>query len=323
MRMTVIGDLPDDLESEILSRVPAKSLSELQGTCKRWYALFRDPKFVEKNKKMGKAVSVSMLLSKHDVCSIEGELHNNGVEPSIEFKLTSLKGSKDFDFSQIFHCDGLILCYLMEISRLVVWNPCTGQRRDIKPRTYYRCEDIYALGYITSSSSDHSYKILRCCYYRNGHRVWVGECDMYDFCSDSWRVLDPFTLDHTLFFNGMFPISLRGDTYSVARDGETGFFLMKFDFTTERFVRLSLPFQSFAFADTVVLSVVRDEKLSVLHIGRESNVMRGYGRSVKVSKRVGFLVNLTDCQEEITLTRITRPTKKVNKISLSNNVKHN
>ncbi|KAG2253069.1 hypothetical protein Bca52824_083205 [Brassica carinata] len=60
---------------------------------------------------------------------------------------------------------------------------------------------------------------------------------MYEFCSDSWRVLDSFTLDYTLFFNSM---SLRGDTYFVGGDGETGFFLIKFDFTTERFVRLSL-----------------------------------------------------------------------------------
>ncbi|CAH8375385.1 unnamed protein product [Eruca vesicaria subsp. sativa] len=40
----------------------------------------------------------------------------------------------------------------------------------------------------------------------------------------------------------------------------------QFNFTTERFVRLPLPIPSFNLPDRVVLSVVRDEKLSVLHI---------------------------------------------------------
>ncbi|KAL1202646.1 F-box/kelch-repeat protein [Cardamine amara subsp. amara] len=44
----MIPDLPEELETEILSRVPAKSLAKLKTTCKRWYALFRDPSFVKK-----------------------------------------------------------------------------------------------------------------------------------------------------------------------------------------------------------------------------------------------------------------------------------
>ncbi|CAN6928996.1 unnamed protein product [Brassica oleracea var. botrytis] len=55
------------------------------------------------------------------------------------------------------------------------------------------------------------------------------------------------------------------------------FFLMKFDFTNERFVRLPLPFQSFNNPENIVaLSVVKDDKLSVLHqnIYPWSNVMR-------------------------------------------------
>ncbi|KAG2328249.1 hypothetical protein Bca52824_010977 [Brassica carinata] len=70
-------------------------------------------------------------------------------------------------------------------------------------------------------------------------------------------------------------IQVACHTYFVARDKETDAFLMlKFDFTTERFVRLPLPFQSFNLLDVKVLSVVRDEKLSVLHIDDMSHVMR-------------------------------------------------
>ncbi|KAL0662056.1 hypothetical protein Bca4012_098893 [Brassica carinata] len=178
--MTMISDLPNDLEAEILSRVPAKSLSRLKTTCKRWYALFREPKFVVKNKNLGRAVK-------------------------------DLKGSKDFNFAEIFHCDGLMLCSALGNDRLVVWNPCTGQTRNIKARTSFHTNQTYALGYSTSSSSGHSYKILRCFDYRNDQDVWVPQCEIYELSSDSWRVLDSFPLDYIMFRDG---ISLKGNTYS-------------------------------------------------------------------------------------------------------------
>ncbi|KAF2571433.1 hypothetical protein F2Q70_00005744 [Brassica cretica] len=258
--MTIISDLPNDLEAEILSRVPAKSLSRLKTTCKRWYALFREPKFVVKNKKLGRAVRQSILLTNHgDVCLVAGDLHDIVVNTPIEVsgKLTSLKGSKDFYFAEIFHCEGLMLCSALGNDGLVVWNPCTGQTRNIKARTSFQTNQTYALGYSTSSSSGHSYKILRCFDYRNDQEVWVPQCEIYELSSDSWRVLDSFPLDYIMFRDGM---SLKGNTYWVAGHYESDYFLMKFDFTTERFVRLPLPIQTERFVHRFVLSVVRDEK---------------------------------------------------------------
>ncbi|KAL0661466.1 hypothetical protein Bca4012_098303 [Brassica carinata] len=164
----MLSDLPDELEAEILSRVPAKSLVKLKTTCKR----------------------------------------------------------------------------------------C--QKRTIKPRTRYQGQDTYALGYAVnnkSSSSCHSYKILRYCLNKNEQNNRVStEFEFYELCSSSWRVFDYTNGDFGVHRGG---ISLKGDTYWVA-----GLSLMKFDFTTERFVRLPLPFQSSDLDDTV-LSAVRDEKLSV------------------------------------------------------------
>ncbi|XP_013631403.1 PREDICTED: putative F-box protein At3g49980 [Brassica oleracea var. oleracea] len=36
------------------------------------------------------------------------------------------------DISQVFHCDGLLLCTIKEETRIVVWNPCTGQTKQSK-----------------------------------------------------------------------------------------------------------------------------------------------------------------------------------------------
>ncbi|KAH0873256.1 LOW QUALITY PROTEIN: hypothetical protein HID58_070618, partial [Brassica napus] len=229
--MTMISDLPNDLEAEILSRVPAKSLSRLKTTCKRWYALFREPKFVVKNKNLGRAVKESILLTNHgDVCLVAGDLHDTMVNTPIEVS-GKLKGSKDFNFAEIFHCDGLMLCSALGNDRLVVWNPCTGQTRNIKARTSFHTNQTYALGYSTSSSSGHSYKILRCFDYRNDQDVWVPQCEIYELSSDSWR----------------------------------------FDFTTERFVRLPLPIQTERF-------LLGMKKLSVLLIDDSSDYL-SYHRS--------------------------------------------
>ncbi|KAG7567550.1 F-box associated interaction domain [Arabidopsis thaliana x Arabidopsis arenosa] len=207
-----------------------------------------------------------MLLSNFGVYSVSIDhngIHNN-VDPSIEFsgKLSSLKDSGDLKISKIFHCEGLILCTTKGNTRLVIWNSSTGETQRIKPKTRYRYEDYYALGYINSKSSGHSLKILRSCCYENGQEQWVAEFEIYEFSSDSWRVLDYFTRDYGVFCSDR---SLKGNTYWVAGDKETGMFMLYFDFTTERFGRFPLPFTSFNPEDTASLSVVREEKLSVLH----------------------------------------------------------
>uniref|UniRef100_A0A0D3BMW6 F-box associated beta-propeller type 1 domain-containing protein n=1 Tax=Brassica oleracea var. oleracea TaxID=109376 RepID=A0A0D3BMW6_BRAOL len=120
---------------------------------------------------MSKAARESMLLSNYEVYSIPGDLHelyNSGVvEPDIEF---TGKLWVDLYMYAIYHCDGLMLCQTEDNPRLVVWNPCTGQTRLIEPRTFYSNYDRCALGY-SSTSSRRSYKILRCCSYRNDKRV--------------------------------------------------------------------------------------------------------------------------------------------------------
>ncbi|EFH61457.1 hypothetical protein ARALYDRAFT_479202 [Arabidopsis lyrata subsp. lyrata] len=200
--MMKIPNLPDDLESEILCRVPAKSLTKLKTTCKRWHALFRDPRFVKQN--LGKSAREVMLLMNHRVHSISVNRHgiHDGVDASMEFsgKLIRLSDSKDV-------------------------------------------------------------KKLR-----------VAVFEIYDFGSDSWRVLDDDMI-WGIFSAG---VSLNGDTFWIGGDKETGFFLMYFDFTTERFGRFPLPYQSFDYEDIAVLSLVREEKLSLLNqnLHRNSSEMK-------------------------------------------------
>ncbi|KAG7572730.1 F-box-like domain superfamily, partial [Arabidopsis suecica] len=145
-------DLPWDLVDEILSRVPATSLRRLQYTCKRWNALFKDPEFI--TKQLDKAVKQNLVL-----------MWSNFRVYSLRINLNEIQN--DIEISQLFHCNGLLLCSTKEANKtkLVVVNPCTGQTRWIEPRSDYTKHDIYALGYENNNKKSYdSYKILRISY---------------------------------------------------------------------------------------------------------------------------------------------------------------
>ncbi|KAL1194276.1 putative F-box protein [Cardamine amara subsp. amara] len=99
---------------------------------------------------------------------------------------------------------------------------------------------MYALGsYQDNKSGNNSYKIL-------SHKVsyiYRDHFEIYEINSNSWSILD-VTMDCKLVFSRS--VSLKGKTYWIATDEEEkqlGMFLISFDYTTERFGRLCLPYQ--------------------------------------------------------------------------------
>ncbi|KAF8097457.1 hypothetical protein N665_0289s0044 [Sinapis alba] len=263
----MISDLSHDLESEILARVPSKSLAKLQTTCKRWYTLFKDPKFVKKNNNLCKASKEVMLLLDYKVYSISVNRVHNSFEASVDFtgKLISLEDSKDIELSRIFPCNGLILCVTKYFTSLVVWNPCTGETRSIKPIHVSQRADSYAFGCGNIESSRHNYKILRCSsYYKTSQQVVIS-FEVYEFSSDSWRVLDGVNDKWRMHYSDDV-VSLKGNAYWMHKDREAGHnVLHSFNFTMEVFVSFPLPDQSDDDRRGLVLSVVREEHLAVLH----------------------------------------------------------
>ncbi|KAH0904220.1 hypothetical protein HID58_043723, partial [Brassica napus] len=270
-KMVMITDLPFDLEKKILALVPKESRPQWQTTCKRWRTLRQD---LLSKKHLAQTGREFILLLNSSVFSTTINLqgvHNN-VDPVMEFgcKLGSLQDSNDLQIHDIFYCKGLVLCTMVGKQMLVVCNPSNRETRYVEPRTSHGCFE-YALGYKGSKSSCvNSYKILRYCRYFDKQLMrTVSEFELYDFMSDSWRVLDVDEHDWEISARG---VSVKGNTYWVAKKNEDQF-ILSFDFTRERFGFLPLPYESAGpedsmndeYDDTAVLSVVRDEQLSVLH----------------------------------------------------------
>ncbi|AEE75960.1 unnamed protein product [Arabidopsis thaliana] len=256
--------LSEDLVEEILSRVPAISLKRLRYTCKQWNALFNDQRFSKKHRDKAPKTYLGLTLKDFRIYSmssnLHGLLHNNNIDLLMEFKgkLSSLNDLNDFEISQIYPCDGLILCSTKRNTRLVVWNPCTGQTRWIKRRNRRMC-DTFAFGYDNSKSSClNNYKILRVCEKIKGQQF---EYEIFEFSSNSWRVLD---VNPNCIIEGR-SVSVKGNSYWFATITKTHYFIRRFDFSSETFQKLPLPFHIFDYNDSRALSAFREEQLSVLH----------------------------------------------------------
>ncbi|CAA7030068.1 unnamed protein product [Microthlaspi erraticum] len=232
--MTNIINLPEDLVMEIFSRIPAVSLARLRSTSKGWNALIGDGRLAKKHSTNAPKQSLVILVMNLRVYLLSVDLrgiHDN-VAPSAKVSAPfSLKGPQpdaieEVDIREVFHCDGLLLCTTTD-DRLFVSNPCSGETRWIPiPSKHYEKEThMYALG----KSSCNKYKILRV------DRLDSYEYEIYDFASDSWKCVGVIT---ERFCGG--GISMKGNTYWCARPLE-GLFLLCFDYSTEKFTRMSLP----------------------------------------------------------------------------------
>ncbi|ESQ37164.1 hypothetical protein EUTSA_v10002957mg [Eutrema salsugineum] len=248
----MISDLPLNLESTILSRVPANSLSKLRSTCKRWYALFKDPRFI---KNWGTQV---ILKKDYGVYSGSVSLHgiHNSIDPSFEVTYSWL------------------------------WNPCTGQTRSIRSNNrLYSMVHTYFLGYENKNRSCGGYKILSIGIYLVEQKR--PRIEIYEFNSDSWRALDDVKGDWTVltyWCNLSYGVSLKGNTYWLKNYHYVSSIVM-FDFTTERLGHISLPFHNVLLGEmTPVLSVVREEKLALLRFDRKSSEMKIWVSNMKIDE---------------------------------------
>ncbi|XP_019085863.1 PREDICTED: putative F-box/kelch-repeat protein At1g62270 [Camelina sativa] len=264
LKSSSLSSLPFDLVEEILARVSASSLKRLRTTCKQWNVLLSDQRFTNKHfDKAEKQFRVAML-RRRTVCSMSLNLfglHDN-IDPSIEVKFNLMMA---FVF-EVFHCSGLLLCKTGD-DRLLVWNPCMGQPKWIKTNIPSAKNFKYALGY-ENNKSCYNYKILK---YDLDETF---DLEIYEFNSNSWRVLDSVTPDFTIArkANG---VSIMGNSYWIASHIEEEYliddFLISFDFTTERFgPRVCLPC---SYCDTISLSCVREDRLSVFFQDSDTSKM--------------------------------------------------
>ncbi|XP_023641893.1 putative F-box only protein 9 [Capsella rubella] len=143
--------------------------------------------------------------------------------------------------------------------KLVVWNPCLRETRWIQLKADYKKQySRFALGY-KNNKSCRSYKILRCWRHDINERFYDVSYEIYEFSSDSWKVFDKFSLQDSIVVKT--GVSLKGNSYWFTAKNK----LLSFDFKTESFKPLRCLPPPVQDCDWIILSVVREEQISVIH----------------------------------------------------------
>ncbi|CAH8265186.1 unnamed protein product [Arabidopsis lyrata] len=264
---TMISNLPKDLIEEILSRLSWKSMKAVRLTCKSWNNLSKSEMYIGKSTREGQSMMIAMM--PHNLylmsCVVD-------VDPSIEHKGQLSFLHNQVSISRVFHYEGLILCILKDVTRIVVLNPYLGQTRWIKLR-FSHCQQrfdmfSYALGY-EHKESCRSFKFLRFIdYFYKAPETKFFWYEIYDFDSGSWSTLD--VTPHWFISCSSDSVSLKGNTYWCARERtpENGLrdHIICFDFTRERFgPLLPLPVNVTDHDYGIVtLSCVKEEKIAAL-----------------------------------------------------------
>ncbi|VYS57702.1 unnamed protein product [Arabidopsis thaliana] len=263
----LLFDLPQDVIEEIFSKVPVTCLRRIRSTCKRLYALLKDRGFIRKHFAKSARQYHALMLKNFRFYSVS--FNPNGTEMDVaslfngERSLIDPYSSSEAIISQAFHCDGLLLCTTKE-NRLVVLNPFSGQTKWLQPQNRWRDLDVTPEGDLELKTDDFSSNSWR----RNLGVTPHGGLGLkiYDFSSNSWKKLDVITPEGCLKSYG---VSLKGNAYWVymsKRRGVNDYSLLSFDFSTESFQHLCVPFHQEADCfGTMALSVVREEHLSLLY----------------------------------------------------------
>ncbi|KAF6153726.1 hypothetical protein GIB67_000959 [Kingdonia uniflora] len=225
---------PSEIISEILLRLPAKSVGRFKCVCKLWRDFISDPSFPALHFKLTKENNQKLMLSTSDwllPISFDKYVQNEMCEWDQLVKIKRPVNDKSTEI--IGSCDGLILIIFNFNDRVIsLWNPTTRDFKIIQ-KAYILKYPRYGFGY---DESTNDYKVVSFQFYTGADcRVCV-----YSLRNNSWR-----TFERDIPFVHQLPgILVNGNLHWIIRDREyfdLGKTLLCFDLKDEEFRVVSLP----------------------------------------------------------------------------------
>ncbi|GMH15983.1 hypothetical protein Nepgr_017824 [Nepenthes gracilis] len=229
--------LPEDILSNILSRLPVQSLLRFRSVCKFWYALIGSPSFKEEHYHHAASKNDGQLLVEHEI--------RNRVKCSLLDNI--LHVSKYLDFPMEFTnsstilgvCNGIVLISLNGVDKIVLWNPAIREVR-VLPNNLRREEKVQrsriGFGYDPKTND---YKVVRIFLYWDKKRR--ADCidqsvEVYSLSTNMWREIKP----SGIYGYGMFceeAYACGAYHWLVYNHEDDGLFVLSFDMTNEVFYR--------------------------------------------------------------------------------------
>ncbi|XP_057439634.1 F-box/kelch-repeat protein At3g23880-like [Lotus japonicus] len=232
-----------DLITEILLRLPVKSLMRFKAVCKLWRSLISDPHFATSH---FQRASPTLLFASCDAIrtiDFEGPLHYDHVSQPINYHLVSSTPIKIAG-----SCRGFLLIEYNDT--LYVWNPSTHVHISIPPSFPVNVVDsdtddvfthLYGFGY---HSSKDDYLVVQVPVPYNYATTYLPHVQFFSFRANMWKYtegvdlppLNSIDCSHGLLFNEAI--------HWVARnwvDGITTYFIIAFDLMEKRLLEIPQP----------------------------------------------------------------------------------
>ncbi|XP_059441998.1 F-box/kelch-repeat protein At3g06240-like [Corylus avellana] len=234
--------LPQELISAILSRLPVKALVRFRCVSKTWLALIKDPTFINLHLHNSRECNLIVQTSNVD---------QNDLQLNFEYYLVPVNFSEDqpvkvlppiycpeYLFSLcgiIGSCNGLVCFRTYDKQLIVIWNPSIRKYKKLpfEPVKFEYPTENFAFGY---DSVNNDYKVLKIMEFG---RMFF-EVHVYSLKAHSWRLVEdkwPFKglriCSKPIYFNGTLLWLVKNWTDRIR--------LLAFRLTTEKFEEQTLP----------------------------------------------------------------------------------
>ncbi|KAK7308418.1 hypothetical protein VNO77_42023 [Canavalia gladiata] len=246
----------EDLEAEILVRLPAKSLMRFKCVHRSWNALIRRPNFVRRHTRMRSTGERFMILVENrdrspvHWCPCITLLSYDDNDPPQQFEYPFPNEYPSFLTRIMWHCycDGILCLYVANDNsrrdQYIFWNPCT---REVKvayePEPPFISSNFALQGFGVDPNTN-DFKVVYIPIFQNSNwAVPVLSVKVYNLSTDSWTVLDFHAIPPGTYITH-FGRSQKCNTlvdgvyhWLISNDGD----ILCFDFRNDQFSKLKAP----------------------------------------------------------------------------------
>lgn len=236
-----MSDLPEEVITDILSRLPVKPLVQFKSVSIPWRSLIESPNFVKLhlNRSIETKSNQTLILREEQLYSVDFDSLDGPFADAVRLDHHPLR-CQDYGTEVWGSCNG-ILCLSNSLDTVVLWNPSTRKSRRLpyaavefpnQPR--YFVNRVYGFGY--DSVSD-DYKLVRIVVLRGKEDDSVHyEVKVYSLESNSWHRVGKFP--HYPYLNRVGGVLASGNLHWVVNEetehGETNL-IVSFDLGCEEY----------------------------------------------------------------------------------------
>ncbi|XP_059449331.1 F-box/kelch-repeat protein At3g23880-like [Corylus avellana] len=241
-----IQNIPHEVITEILARLPAKCLIRFRCVCKSWRSLISDPQFLKKQLHFSHAESnftrqriivfkQGLPSSDHRIASsysVHSVFNDHEMPCSFDVPLPMTDPASIIEF--VGSCNGLVC--LREGRILHLWNPSTRESKRLPRSIGYN--DYFGFGY---DESVDDYKVVRLL----NNEGDTCKVEVYELRADCWRETQNFPYSLNRFAGTWSTVYANGALYWVVvrEHGPEGtrWNVVAFDLSTEKFTEVPQP----------------------------------------------------------------------------------